>query len=167
MQSIHFSCLSWIFAMETGCAKGRKSIILYIRLPNGTALCTSDLVGSKNIDGVMIYSVRSIVSTLRFGRNCNAFLYPKVVGRNRTKMLFSFWLWKESSKLWNFSFIMVSTACNKRLNLSTSIKKIWKKIRLCLAPYSFSQIFFELLLGAKCGKMQVEWKLIAKLFMTA
>ena len=30
-----------------------------------------------------------------------------------------------------------------------------KKIRLCLAPYSFSQNF-ELLLGAKCGKMQVE-----------
>ena len=79
--------------------KGRKSIILYIRLPNGTTLCTSDLVGSKNIDGVMIYSVRSIVSTLRFGKML-AFLYLKVVGSSRTQMFFfSFRLRKESSKL--------------------------------------------------------------------
>ena len=70
--------------------KGRKSIILYIRLPNGTTLCTSDLVGSKNIDGVMIYSVRSIVSTLRFGRNCLLFCISKQSAETVLRCFFHF-----------------------------------------------------------------------------
>ena len=78
----------------------------------------------------MIYSVRSIVSTLRFGRNCNAFLDLKAVGRNRTQMFFFISIAKRVFKTMNFFLHYGLNKIQQKIEFIDINQEILKKITI-------------------------------------